>query len=408
MAKSTPDLFLTSAPMTSEDSGSVISSPASEAGPTPCVSPASQKPVKSGRVHARVSRFRSLEKDKDMPTSDTSGPLFTTSSPSAGLQRSLENRLRMILDVNGSPEFALTWRQQDMPSGLPICQLAASVRRNGAIAISGWPTVKASDGGANSKRQERGAGGADLEETARSSWPTPMAGSPGTEDYNPAGNTDSSRKTVALVTPWTTPQSHDAQGLGSAERLQRHGTKHGTKNLQDEAHLIGPLDQWETTAATPKDATTPAESPPSVVEEVAALGPTTSATGTLAAWATPKERDWRSESATPETLAKIAAHPRGKDLNKMAAWATPRAEDAESSGMRHSRGIADTLTAQASLSSAPMENTAACRPTKPASLNPYFSLWLMGYPIGWAVCAGRVMRSTRSLRKPSSKQQKAP
>lgn len=28
-------------------------------------------------------------------------------------------------------------------------------------------------------------------------------------------------------------------------------------------------------------------------------------------------------------------------------WATPRAEDAESSGMRHSRGVADTLTAQA-------------------------------------------------------------
>lgn len=30
-------------------------------------------------------------------------------------------------------------------------------------------------------------------------WPTAMAGSPATEDYNEAGNTDSSRKTVAMV-----------------------------------------------------------------------------------------------------------------------------------------------------------------------------------------------------------------
>jgi len=32
---------------------------------------------------------------------------------------------------------------------------------------------------------------------------------------------------------------------------------------------------------------------------------------------------------------------------KFASWATSRSEDAESSGMRHSRGVADTLTAQA-------------------------------------------------------------
>lgn len=30
-------------------------------------------------------------------------------------------------------------------------------------------------------------------------WPTPQAGSPGTENYNPGGNTDSGRKTVAIA-----------------------------------------------------------------------------------------------------------------------------------------------------------------------------------------------------------------
>ncbi len=44
---------------------------------------------------------------------------------------------------------------------------------------------------------------------------------------------------------WTSPQAHDAQGYGSAERLQRHGTKHGCRNLQDEVHLAG----WPTPMA---------------------------------------------------------------------------------------------------------------------------------------------------------------
>lgn len=39
------------------------------------------------------------------------------------------------------------------------------------------------------------------------------------------------------------------------------------------------------------------------------------------------------------SLADVATH--------LASWATPRAEDSESAGMRHSRGVADTLTAQA-------------------------------------------------------------
>ena len=42
----------------------------------------------------------------------------------------------------------------------------------------------------------------------------------------------------------------------------------------------------------------------------------------------------------------------GGDLQAVAllsSWATPRSEDGESSGMRHSRGVADTLTAQSRL-----------------------------------------------------------
>lgn len=45
------------------------------------------------------------------------GPRSTGSSSSAVLQSLLENRLRALLDVNGSPEYALTWKHWDMPAG---------------------------------------------------------------------------------------------------------------------------------------------------------------------------------------------------------------------------------------------------------------------------------------------------
>ena len=69
----------------------------------------------------RIEAYRERElSEKAMPINDTCGPLFIVSSPSADLQSSLENRLVDRLDVNGSLEYVLTWRQQDLPAGLPI------------------------------------------------------------------------------------------------------------------------------------------------------------------------------------------------------------------------------------------------------------------------------------------------
>jgi hypothetical protein len=111
-----------------------------EDGVTLCASPAGQTINPSGPAHARVSRFRSLDTGKVMPTSDTCGPLFTASSPSAALQSSVENRLRAAMDLNGSLEFALTWRPMDMPSGPPICALRVSERRTTEQDYISWPT----------------------------------------------------------------------------------------------------------------------------------------------------------------------------------------------------------------------------------------------------------------------------
>ena len=90
---------------------------------------------------------RAQDNERVMPMNDTSGPLFTALSPNANLQRSLENRLRARMDVNGSPLYALTWSIWDMPAGVRICRLRASGRRTSDSDCGGWPTPNSRENG---------------------------------------------------------------------------------------------------------------------------------------------------------------------------------------------------------------------------------------------------------------------
>ena len=77
----------------------------------------------------------------------------------------------------------------------------------------------------------------------------------------------------------------------------------------------------------------------------------------LAGWHSPKTSDHSSESIAAKLSRNARLVAAGKTNGcgspplpmqvQLTSWATPRAEDAESAGMRHSRGVADTLTAQA-------------------------------------------------------------
>lgn len=129
-------------PTTSGDTRSATSSPASVDGPTRSASPGGPTTDLSGPEAVPVSRFRGRDSGKAMPTNDTSGPLFTTSSPSARLQSSLESRLQARMGVNGSPEFVLIWKHWDMPAGLPICRLLSRRRDTIGSAFSWWPTPR--------------------------------------------------------------------------------------------------------------------------------------------------------------------------------------------------------------------------------------------------------------------------
>ena len=295
--------------MKSDTTTNATFSPESADGLSPCDGPASKTPAESGPAPVPVSRFRALAKDRATPTSGTCGPLFTDSSPSAVLQRSLESRLRARMDANGSPEFALTWKTWDMPAGEPICALRASERRTGGKGCIG----------------EQGA--------------------------------------------WMTPKAHDGEG-GVMEIRPDCAGKY---KLRDEAALC----HWST---------------PTVQNSADNAGPSQfdrnthplNMQATLAAWPTARANDG---TGPQECIGRTG----GPSLKQVAGWATPRAEDAESAGMRHSRGVADTLSAQAG-QDASRSNAGTARPAG-FRLNPRFSLWLMGYPVAWASCGERVMQS---------------
>jgi len=131
-----------STPKVSEHTHNAISSRVSGVGHMRSSSLITQQMSLFGPDHAHVNPFRAPGNKKDTKTKDTSGQYGTNSSRSFNLQRSLANRLVQNLDVNGSPDYALTWKVWDMQSGPPICRLLASQRRTKETGYSGWPTAR--------------------------------------------------------------------------------------------------------------------------------------------------------------------------------------------------------------------------------------------------------------------------
>lgn len=198
-----------------------------------------------------------------MPTSDTSGPLFTASSPSAALQWSLANRLRVRMAGNGSPLFELTWSDWDMPSGPPIYRLRASGRRISDSDCGSWPTP---DAGAHNisdtvflerrekikaKRNNGNGFGLTLGMASQlASWPTPRANdSPNVSEQElariaagerTATSTGNSRlELTAALASWATPAHRDYRHANAESYQDRTGTTKG-EQLNNQVVHHGP------------------------------------------------------------------------------------------------------------------------------------------------------------------------
>lgn len=151
---------------------------------------------------------------KASKTIATYGRIGLGSSASAPLQRSLESRLRARLDLDGSIEFALTWKAKATPLGRRYCQLAASARRTSGQDCSGvqaWPTPQAHDvttrGNTDADHHHYAH---DLSNAAQlAGWPSPRANKWGEPDSH--GN--------APLTGWATPtapRAHDSDQTAGA------------------------------------------------------------------------------------------------------------------------------------------------------------------------------------------------
>ena len=144
---------------------------------SPYVKPVGRKMSSAGRDLARANHSLWPESEPAHPMGVTCGPRGLNASASAALSQSLANKLRAMTDSHGSMLFRLIWKTRITPAGRLIPALRASALRTF---------------------------GKDC-----TSWPSPMAGTPAQHGYNEAGNTDSSRRTVALVS-WPTPNADDA------------------------------------------------------------------------------------------------------------------------------------------------------------------------------------------------------
>jgi hypothetical protein len=291
------------------------------------------------------------------------------------------------MDVNGSLEFALTWKQHDMPAGVPICQLQALGRRTVGSASSGWPTPRAEDAESSGTRHSRGVADTLTAVTRLAGWPTPMAGTPAQESYNEAGNTDSSRQTVALVQAWSTPTAETQRKSARAmKRSENNGRRSGggqssPPGLEQEAELAAGI--------IPKEL------------QGDHMAPTREALGIVSPWPTPDTPSGGANSKRKERGAGGANLMEVANWADLAHWPTPNTM----TGGQTSRG--GDRKGEKLVSGLPL--TSSLAPTeKRGALSPEHSRWLMGFPAGWSNFAGTATRSSRKSRPNSSALSKKP
>ncbi len=263
---------------TSPGSLNAISSPGSAYGPTPSGAPDGPMIGPYGPPPALANLSPRQAKEMGLLTSGTYGRRSSISSESAALGRSLANRLARTTALLGSTMFGLTWKERVTPWGLRISALRASALRTSGNGCTSCPTPDAgpqndTDSRWEERREEIKASGKygpghngfgmtlgteakmlvspwatpssrdwkdtpgmaqeafdksgkfrnRIDQLARqtylASWPTPMAGTPAQKGYNEAGNTDSSRKTVALATDSGPAPNGSPAGTGKQGQL---------------------------------------------------------------------------------------------------------------------------------------------------------------------------------------------
>lgn len=126
------------------------------------------------------------------------------------LSRAIGDGLKARIDLNGSPEYEMTWKEVVTPSGHVLSRLAASARRTSGSDCSGWesPTAgtqrKSARAIARSVNNGRRSGGGQssspgLEQQAEMAmgfWPKELAGWPTPTDNDSGGQPTPTAKAI--------------------------------------------------------------------------------------------------------------------------------------------------------------------------------------------------------------------
>lgn len=310
----------------------------SAGGNSPSASRAGRKKSPSGQAPARASRSRPRAAGAPSKTTETSGPSSPSASASAALSWSLGSRLSELCGTDGSIECRQTWKRKATSSGLPYWAHIASARRTSDSASTGsltaYPTPRAEDGDSSGARISRG--------------------------------TNDTLTLVARLMPFSvylTPRTPTGGAESAARKKELGRMESGGSDLESVAR-------------------------------------------TFAHWTTPLVNDAKNCGNSGQMNRH---HLQLNAQVTLALWTTPTAGDAASSGSRNTgqssahagysltdqvRGDSGTGRGSSESSAATVASGASLRAQR-VSLNPRFSLWLMGFPAGWDDFAPPATRSSR-------------
>jgi hypothetical protein len=335
------------------------------------------------------------------------------------------------MDVNGSLEYVLTWKEQDMPAGLPICALRASARPIQDKGFAGWLTPNTPSGGPNTKSTPKHTGGMDLEGAASlCGWcsPTAQDGSRGDKDPRPH-DTGIPLSQQAVLAGWATP---DASAMNLGEGLEtwdarqvKNKAKHKNGNgagmpLQVQALTV--LAGWATPRAEDAESAGMRHSR-GVADTLSAqagqdlAGNPSSSQPTVMKTETAQTAESTSPTADASDQPRTGLNTRSETKFCLAGWCSPASRDWKDSPGMATTGInpdgttrdrIDQLPRQAAQALGTDTTSSPAGTEKRGALNPAHSRWLMGFPVVWDSCGATAMQSCRKSRRSSSTPQSKP
>jgi hypothetical protein len=196
-------------------------------------------------------------------------------------------------------------------------------------------------------------------------------------------------RTSAQLATWPTPNTPSG-GRSVSKMSATWVTLDGRKHTVSLEH-VAKFATWPTPTAQDQIGSGVKDYPPTATHY---SGTTLTDAANLAGWPTTRETDGEKNVRTPEGAAREMARKGGpQDLNQaatLATWATPTSRDHKDGSYQPNVPENALLGRQVwQAPSGPMSSgspaaTAKRGPSR-GSLNPFFSLFLMGFPVSWGL-----------------------